>query len=268
MSKINGLLLFCGLVIVGWSTSAYSIAGGATVSTEDAFRKHIVGIIDTVDGEMCTGTLIRRDVVLTAAHCFDSSEIPGHYVAVFGLTIDPRTGKNGVPVAAIRIPLQYNAKENRRNSSFDIALVKLAKAPPSGFYPATVATKMDYFLDLEESYIAAGYGVTKYKKQDPGILRKLTAKGTKLAVRGQSKHIELKAMGAGPCSGDSGSPLFKVVRDSAGIVSYRVMGVQSQGIQRAVGGKFVKDFCEDVGLYTNLPFYSKWLEENVGFSEQ
>lgn len=256
--------LFYTFMIIGWQSSAHSMVGGSVVSSEDAFKKHVVGIVNVVDGEICTGTLIRKDRVLTAAHCFDRSAKPGEYVVVFSLELDPSKETKIIPVTAITIPEAYSAKENFLNSNNDIALMELATAAPAGYSPAVVVSKMDYFLNENEMYIAAGYGITKHKNQDPGILRKLTAKGTKLAVTGGGKHIELKALGAGPCSGDSGSPLFKMIRDTAGNVSFAVIGVQSQAIQRAVKGKFQTELCEDVGLYTNLPAYKKWLEEHIG----
>lgn len=267
MVKIRPVIFLCTLLAIGWHNISYPMVGGTVVGNGDSFKKHMVGIYNIADGGVCTGTLIRQDVVLTAAHCFDTSDNPEDYIALFGLAISQEKDTRSAPVAAIKIPAMYNPRKNKRNSNFDIALMKLASAAPDGYFPVDVAAKTDAFPVKDESYITAGYGVTKLWKKDPGVLRMLAAKGPELTLSGQGKYIEFKAPEAGPCRGDSGSPLFKIVRDTDGNISYTVIGVQSQAIQRAVNGKFTKEFCEDVGLYTNVPLYNSWLEWNVDFPD-
>ncbi|MDU0457922.1 MAG: trypsin-like serine protease [Geobacteraceae bacterium] len=267
MVKLRPVIFLSALLVIGWHAVSYPMVGGTVVGNGDTFKKHMVGIYNVADGGVCTGTLIRQDVVLTAAHCFDTSDNPEDYIALFGLAISQEKDTKSVPVAAIRIPSMYNPRKNKRNSNFDIALMKLASAAPGGYTPADVATKTDGFPVDDETYITAGYGVTKLRKNDPGILRMLAPRSAEFSLSGQGRYIELKPSGAGPCRGDSGSPLFKVARDSAGNISYSVIGVQSQAIQRAVNGKFTREFCEDVGLYTNLPIYSRWLEWSVNLPD-
>ena len=261
----SAIVMAAVLLNVGGQCPLYAMVGGSAVTGDDTFSRHLVGIVDPVHGSVCTGTMIRQDVVLTAAHCFDGSRRAENYVAVFGLSLDPKRGAKAVRVEAIRIPPSYDPDKNRRRSSYDIALLKLAGKAPPGYVPATVGSKTDYFLSEDEIYIAAGYGNTSNLARDPGLLRKLVTPGKKLFVKGGCRLIELHQLGAGPCRGDSGSPLFKLTTDAAGSVSYTVIGVQSQAVQRVVNGKFVAEICEDIGLYTNVPPYRGWIEENSEF---
>ncbi|MDO9307424.1 MAG: trypsin-like serine protease, partial [Deltaproteobacteria bacterium] len=199
MVKIRPVILFSTLLAFGWHTISYPMVGGTVVGNGDSFKKHMVGIYNTADGGVCTGTLIRQDVVLTAAHCFDTSDNPEDYIALFGLAISQEKDTRSVPVAAIKIPAMYNPRKNKRNSNFDIALMKLASAAPGGYSPAAVATNTAGFPVYDETYITAGYGVTKLRKNDPGVLRMLAARGTEFSLSGQGRYIELKPSGAGPC---------------------------------------------------------------------
>src|SRR5450631_1614987 len=158
MRNQSAILFLCVFLVIGWHESAGAMVGGSVVNTEDAFRKHVVGIINTADGEICTGTLVRKDLVLTAAHCFDQSSNPRDYIAVFSLTLDPEESVNFLKVTAVTIPGFYISKENLRSSNYDIALMKLAKTAPTGYSPAAVAAKNDFFLNENEIFIAAGYG--------------------------------------------------------------------------------------------------------------
>ncbi|MBU5637912.1 trypsin-like serine protease [Geomonas sp. Red69] len=264
MVKLNLTVVCCVLLLLFLPGRASAIVGGTQVSLEDVFSRHLVGIINPATDGVCTGVLIAPDVALTAAHCFDASRTPSDFVVVFGRDLIPGRGGVALDVAAIRIPPAYDPEQNRSNSSFDLALVRLSGPAPLGYVPAAIASEPDHFIDGKANYIAAGYGVSTYQGNDPGVLRKLEVAPSKLLAKG--KLIELHDLRAGPCSGDSGSPLFRVAL-SDGKARYAVIGIQSQAVQRAEGGKFNHKICEDIGLYTSLAPYRGWIEENILFRD-
>ncbi|TSK05008.1 MAG: trypsin-like serine protease [Geobacter sp.] len=240
-----------------------AIVGGALVGSDEPFRKSLVGIVDPAADAVCTGILVRKDAVLTAAHCFDGSRNPEKYLAVFGTNLLPGYGGRVLHVSSIKVPEQYVPELNREQSNFDIAIVRLAEPAPPGYLPAEFAEESDYGISEGDSFLAAGYGVSKFLRNDPGVLRKLVLPWAKVAVKKEGRLIELQHVGAGPCSGDSGSPLFKTTPDASGKERYLVMGVQSQAVQRAADGRFEYGICEDIGIYTSLKPYRPWIERTL-----
>src|SRR5512143_489804 len=90
----------------------------------------IVMIVDARD-DLCTGTALARDLVLTAAHCVTR---PVAY------TIKPY--QTGVPIAVraiVRHPRFDYASYTASRATADIALLKLAAPLPDAVLPATLA---------------------------------------------------------------------------------------------------------------------------------
>lgn len=244
--------------------ACHAIVGGTLVGSDEPFRKSLVGIVNPAADGVCTGILVRNNAVLTAAHCFDGSRNPEKYLAVFGTNLLPGHGDRVLHVSSITIPEQYVPELNREQSNFDIAIVRLTEPAPPGYLPAELAEENDYVISQGDSFLAAGYGVSKFLRNDPGVLRKLVLRGAKLVLKEGGRVIEMQHLGAGPCSGDSGSPLFKTTPDALGKEHYSVMGVQSQAVQRAADGRFEHGICEDTGLYTSVKPYRAWIERTLG----
>ena len=59
-------LALVALILAG--SPAAALVGGGTVVRDSGAGKHIVMIVGT-RGNLCTGTALARDLVLTAAHC-------------------------------------------------------------------------------------------------------------------------------------------------------------------------------------------------------
>lgn len=183
------------------STPALAITGNAPPATGWAARP-IVMVIDG-RGDLCTGTALARDLVLTAAHCV-ALPIP-YKVRAYqnGATIEVRqvTRHPGFTMAA------YAASR----ATADIALIKLASPLPDIIVPAGLAAARR--VATGETLTIAGFGVTRDKSADGlGIPRKavlaVTGKPGSLQVRLHDPATRNKSPGLGGCIGDSGGPAF------------------------------------------------------------
>jgi V8-like Glu-specific endopeptidase len=151
---------------------------GGTTDTANVFAN--VGVLQlNVDGDewadFCSGTLVRADVVLTAAHCTDFLIEVGE--DGFGpddlrISFDPEGDAPFYTVDHIVVhPDWLTAAPGRGNSKHlflappaeDIALVFL-DAPVAGVTPAPIADA-DYLAGLDltsETFTVAGYGVDAF----------------------------------------------------------------------------------------------------------
>lgn len=153
----------------------------------------------------CTGVVVARDAVLTAAHCAPpGADLRVHYR-------DEGDAPVLLPVAeAVRHP-GYRADAVRtRERSIDLALIRLAAPLPDRFRPATIATEPRPAA-VGGAYEIAGFGVTREGEgASSGHLRT-----QRLAARAPLSSLLLWARdpngaGAGACTGDSGGPVLDV----------------------------------------------------------
>jgi secreted trypsin-like serine protease len=180
---------------------AFAITGNAPPATGWAARP-IVMVIDG-RGDLCTGTALTRDLVLTAAHCV-ALPIP-YKVRAYqnGATVDVRQ--------ATRHPGFTMAAYAASRATADIALVKLATPLPDIIVPAGLAAARR--VAAGETLTIAGFGVTRNKTADGlGIPRAanltVTGKPGSLQVRLHDPATLSKRAGLGGCVGDSGGPAF------------------------------------------------------------
>ena len=190
-----------GLVLFFFIGPALALTGNAPPATGWAARP-IVMVIDG-RGDLCTGTALTRDLVLTAAHCV---ALPIPYRI--------RTYQNDATRevrSVMRHPGFSIAAYAASRATADIALVKLTSPLPDFIVPAGLAAARR--VAVGETLTVAGFGVTRNKTDDGlGIPRsaKLTVTGTpgSLQVRLHDPATLNKRAGLGGCVGDSGGPAF------------------------------------------------------------
>src|SRR5664280_429802 len=188
---------------------AYALTGNAPPASGFAARP-IVMIVDP-RGDLCTGTVLARDLVLTAAHCVAGK-----------LDYQVKTFQTGQTIAVRAIALHprfdlasYAASLSSARSA--VARLKLAVPLNDLILPAKLAPARR--VAVGETLTIAGFGVTAAgTARGLGIPRMAT-----LAVTGKPGSLQIRLydlatrnqrIGLGACTGDSGSPVFEGQTDA------------------------------------------------------
>jgi secreted trypsin-like serine protease len=192
------LLALVGLAL---ASPALAITGEAPPATGWAARP-IVMVIDQ-DGDLCTGTALTRELVLTAAHCVTR---PATYKV--------KAYQTGQPIgvqAILRHPRFSYASYAASRATADVALIKLAAPLPDIVMPATLGAARR--VAVGETLTIAGFGVTAAgTARGLGVPREatlaVTGKPGALQIRLYDRATQNKRHGLGACTGDSGAPAY------------------------------------------------------------
>ncbi len=180
---------------------AFALTGNAPPAAGFAARP-IVMVVDA-RGDLCTGTAIARDLVLTAAHCV--TRALDYQVKIY------QTGQTIRVASVARHPRFDYASYAASRATADVALLKLSLPLPDIVVPAALAAARR--VAVGETLTVAGFGVT-----EAGSARGLgVPRMAKLAVTGKPGSLQIRLYdlatrnlrsGLGGCTGDSGAPAF------------------------------------------------------------
>ncbi len=232
-------LLFA-LACLIFITPAFAITGNAPPATGWAARP-IVMVIDP-RGDLCTGTALTRDLVLTAAHCVARAE---------NYEVRPYQTDATVAVRSVALHPRFDlASYAASRATADVALIKLSTDLPDIVVPAALAAARR--VKVGEMLTIAGFG-TVAAGTERGLKQPREAK---LTVTGQPGSLQIRLYdnatrnqrpGLGACTGDSGAPVY----DGEGPL---VIGVVSWST--AAGDE---EGCGGLTGVTPLLLYRSWI---------
>jgi hypothetical protein len=246
------------------------IIGAADMSNADAARSGVVLVDVRAEGITCTGTLIDRQWVVTAAHCFGSSvnDMPDadgdgrlEHPSDVGVNFGNFGDASRVRIAADLVTRHPNAIWGSPDG-VDVALVHLSSPAPA-FTPLVTNHftngRMEIYGGKNATLVGKAVTLMGYGKNVPGYGAPFTGAGT-------LRQSTLKVSSSFPrslifstttpsgldCNGDSGGPAFYDLKNADGTVKSRfLVGVTSQGD------------CEASGTYTGSEAFREWVSAQV-----
>ncbi len=224
------------------------MVGGAAPAGE--FARAAIMIVGS-RGNFCTGTLIAKDLVLTAAHCVPSGS--DYKLVQFDAQRQPNLRDT---LRVERHPQFSQQTFDNHRATADVALIKLA-APVQNAAQATLFGGA-FAVAPGDRFAVAGYGLTERGNgKTGGALRAAslvaTGKPGNLQIRLVDPAAKGERAGLGACTGDSGAPVF---RDDGG--RFLVIGVVSWST-----GPNGAEGCGGLTGVTPLSLYRSWVVDTA-----
>jgi hypothetical protein len=218
---------------------AAAVINGVTTRDPNGARSFVVRI-ESTEGEICSGTLIAPDLVLSAAHCVMR---PAGYTVI---SVDRGFRQHRTPViTATMHPDFVPGTTPEEQPGVDLALLKLERPLGADYVP--LDPRGAAAIDTGAPVDIAGFGVVAENRRGSArVLRlahlvsigSLQVANRVTVVTDRQRMAETS--GAGACLGDSGGPIL-----AGGPGGYRIVGVVSwssgalqQGARRTACGGF------------------------------
>lgn len=269
MKKILGLALGALLLqacqknspgsLVLAKQESQNIIGGFQVLPSDPLRKHVVLMrsynVQNVSEErpsttnLCTGIVISKNHILTAAHCLPE-EVEGKKMVmeVHFTTETKEADSQHIMTYAVNMK-EHEEYQVKKQSHFDMAVVKISKEIPAEYEPVTILPA-SVELAAGDQVTIVGFGL---KSDAPKIEADSLNKATGVPVKeDQGTRILLdQTLGKGLCSGDSGGPTFYTYQGRNYLVGINesVMGLAPQD----------KPTCRSQGVIVKVQTFKPWI---------
>lgn len=226
------LLISCSI----WSFEQ-AIGKPRIIGGEPVFDRTFDGVVAiTYKGQtLCSGSLVTKSKIITAAHCILPIEEPGKFQD-FRQNVKVYTG-NGVEGG--KLPSQHDVKEywvhpKYRNHPYgknDIAVIELRS--PVKIKPLELlksVSELKTYVKASAEVLIMGFGfrentINNFPTQNKDLIG--LKYQTKMSIKSyNSNEIYLTGDNTGPCTGDSGGPAFVNINNRAYLigVASRVSG--------------------------------------------
>lgn len=225
-----------------------------------------VAVLDSEGVQECSGVLISPSCVVTAAHCVVlQDEVTGEILAELGsanlrVAAGALDATDALPEQIFRIrkvvrhqdfPAPGTIGARKLARAEDIALL-LLEIPVTTMNPVPLVPPeaLDDLLDEGVPVAIAGYGARGEPGQPSGALY---VGETPFQARNATEFSAGAPGSPDSCSGDSGGPACLMIAGEPHLLGISV---------RALGSPAGAD-CGDGGIYTLMPAYGRWMEENA-----
>jgi len=261
------LLLVLPILLLSTVTRS-SAANPAIIGGEDAKPGEfpfLVALVSTSDdSQFCDGSLIDKDWVLTAAHCFFTDDTPP-VQDTFATDVNIKMGITDLtdPSAQV-IGVAKIFQPGYDGDIHDIALLKLKKsAQIDNKLVATIKFNDDpKFPALKTAVWLAGWGATDPQGNDyTDTLKKVIMPIASCDSDVEREYVCAGKKGKDSCEGDSGGPL--VVQQ--GSLSTPDASEPQPGLHALEIGivSFGDDTCFQLSAYTRTSSYAAWITKTM-----
>ena len=253
------LIAVLGVLCLAAPASA-TYGGRAATATEAAFTAYFT-VLEGNNISECSGALVGRRYVVTAAHCV-RAERPGGRVITVGRAVRVgNPGANARRARIIRVSVHPRYRTTDTRGGYDLAVLTLARPLGPGVALATPEEERDLAAPPEKA-LAIGFGINRVG-QPVTERRARTARLEMLSpfncvtpglVEAFQKSQVCAASGsAGICAGDSGGPLVVDAVDGG----RRLVGITSLAIEEIE--------CRSVvGVFTRVAALRTWILSRMG----
>ncbi len=251
--RLIGTMLRCFAafaVLLSFAPSAAAMVGGAPAVDASAYRSEVM--ILSSRGNLCTGIVLKQELVLTAAHCIE----PGLAYKLYELDAERKPTFHDLARTVVH-PRFSKANFDANRATPDLALLKLAAPLPANFLAATLSAPRAR-VAVGERFAVVGYGVTAPRdNRSAAVLRRAD-----LIATGQPGNLQLRLFdpatkgetpGLGACTGDSGGPVYEE-RDGKRLV---------YGVISWTTGPKLSDGCGGLTGVTPLELHLKWIADTA-----